>query len=406
MLGGGEWIIIHRGFSIMPAWMDEELRDLRRRGLYRQRRALQSAQGPRVRRKGRECVNFGSNDYLNLAADPRLAQAAMRATLRYGTGCGSSPLMVGYLPPQRALERALAEWEQTPAALTFPSGYAANLAVIAALAGRHDALFSDQLNHASLIDGCRLSRAAVHVYRHRDVGHLDELLRKNGTIARRRVIVTDTVFSMDGDLAPLADLVELADRHNAILVIDEAHGTGVLGMRGRGLTELLPAGVGLPEGRLIKIGTFSKALGSQGGFVCGGKQLIDWLVNRSRPYVFSTALAPPVAAAARRAIHVVAAEPQRRQWLFHLILLLRDLLRDIGYPAAEGLSPIMPVAVGDPRAAVRLSRRLLERGLLVPAVRPPSVPEGTARLRISLTSGHKEEDVIQLAQALRECRGE
>jgi 8-amino-7-oxononanoate synthase len=388
----------------MPAWMDEELRDLRRRGLYRQRRALQSAQGPRVRRKGREYVNFGSNDYLNLAADPRLAQSAMRATLRFGTGSGASPLMAGYLPPQRALERALAEWEQTPAALTFPSGYAANLAAVTALAGRDDAVFSDQLNHASLIDGCRLSRAAVHVYRHRDTGHLDELLRKHGTIARRRVIVTDTVFSMDGGLAPLADLVELADRHNAVLVIDEAHATGVLGMRGRGLTELLPAGVGLPEGRLVKVGTFSKALGSQGGFIVGGKQLIDWLVNRSRPYMFSTAMSPPTAAAARRAIHIVAAEPQRRQWLFHLILLLRDLLRDIGFPAAEGLSPILPVMVGDPRAAVGLSRRLLERGMFVPAVRPPSVPDGTARLRISLTSGHKEEDVIQLAQALRECR--
>ncbi|MFL5244397.1 MAG: aminotransferase class I/II-fold pyridoxal phosphate-dependent enzyme [Gemmataceae bacterium] len=220
-------------------WMDDDLAERRQRGLYRNRRPVQSRQGTRIVIRGRECVNFASNDYLNLAADPRLIRAASRAARRYGCGAGASPLVVGHLPPLRALERALARWEETEAALVFSSGFVSNLAVVSSLAGAEDVIFSDALNHASLIDGCRLSRAAVQVYRHADVNHLEELLRKHGAQSRRRLIITDTIFSMDGDLAPLAGLLDLAQKFDCLLVVDEAHATGVLGEHGRGLTELL-----------------------------------------------------------------------------------------------------------------------------------------------------------------------
>ncbi|TMQ31027.1 MAG: aminotransferase class I/II-fold pyridoxal phosphate-dependent enzyme, partial [Planctomycetota bacterium] len=296
-------------------WMDDDLAERKRRGLLRKRRSLQSAQGVRIRWRGRDLLNFASNDYLNLAADQRLARAAARAAYRYGSGAGASPLVAGYLPPLRKLERDLAAWEGTEAALVFSSGFAANLALVSALTEREDAIFSDALNHASLVDGCRLARCPVHVYRHTEVGHLEDLLRSAGKKARRRLIATDTVFSMDGDLAPLRELIELAERYDCMLLIDEAHATGVLGEQGRGATDLLPPRVKLDPNRLIKIGTLSKALGSQGGFVCGSRRLIDWLINRARPYIFSTALAPPCAAAARRAVRIVRDEPECRRRL-------------------------------------------------------------------------------------------
>jgi 8-amino-7-oxononanoate synthase len=311
----------------------------------------------------------------------------------------------GHLPPLRTLERALAAWEGTEAALVFASGYAANLAAVTALAGRGDAVFSDQRNHASLIDGCRLSRAHVFVYRHADLEHLRDLLHRHGPAARRRLIVSDTVFSMDGDLAPLAGLIDAAERHDALLLIDEAHATGVLGDGGRGLTDLLPPSLRYDPDRVVKVGTLSKALGAQGGFVCGSRRLVAYLVNRARPYVFSTGLAPPVAAAARRAVALILAEPDRRRRLLALAERLRDGLRALGHAASGSRCQVVPVLVGESVAAVALSARLEERGLLVPAIRPPSVPEGTARLRVSLTAGHTEADVRQLLSALAEVGG-
>ncbi len=383
----------------MPPSLDDDLTSLRRRGLYRVRRRLQSAQGPRVRLHGREFVNFSSNDYLNYAADPRLAEAAAEAARRFGCGAGASPLVSGLLPPLKALEDSLAAWEGTEAALVFSSGFVANLALVSTLAGRDDAIFSDALNHASLIDGCRLSRARVHVYRHVDLNHLEDLLKRESSRARRRLIVTDSIFSMDGDCAPLADLLKLADRFDCLLLLDEAHATGVVGEQGRGLTDLLPPGAA-PSERLIKMGTLSKALGSEGGFVCGDRRLIAWLVNHARPYIFSTALAPPAAAAAQLAVELVRKEPQRRLQLLGLAERLRDRLREIGKPTTSG-SQILPVIVGDSQGAMLLARRLQQQGLLVPAIRPPSVPEGTARLRISLTAGHTTADVDALVEALR-----
>jgi 8-amino-7-oxononanoate synthase len=379
--------------------MDDDLEDRRRRGLYRVRRRLQSGQGPHVRLGGRDLVNFASNDYLNLAGDPRLARAAARAARRYGTGAGASPLVSGHLPPLRALERDLARWEETEAALVFSSGFATNLAVVGTLAGKADAVFSDAWNHASLIDGCRLSGAHVHVYRHLDLDHLADLLRLEGGKARRRLIVTDSVFSMDGDVAPVRELLRLAERFDALLVFDEAHATGVLGEQGRGVTDGLT--VGERGDRLVKVGTLSKALGAQGGFVCGPRRLVSWLVNHARPYIFSTALAPPAAAAARRAIRLISEEPERREGLLRLAEGLRRDLRGLGLEVGGSRCQIVPVIVGDARRAVALARRLEEEGLLVPAIRPPSVPAGTSRLRISLTAGHSAEDVGRLVAALR-----
>ncbi len=378
--------------------MDDDLEERRQRGLYRVRRRVQSGPGARVLLHGRELINFSSNDYLGLAGDPRLARAAARAARRYGCGAGSSALVSGHLPPLRTLERALARWESAEAALVFSSGYAANLAIVSSLVDKADAVFSDARNHASLIDGCRLSRAAIHVYRHNDLDHLADLLRLEGPHARRRLIVSDTVFSMDGDLAPLAGLLELAERFDCLLLIDEAHATGVLGEHGRGVTDLLTPGLWSWD-RVIKVGTLSKALGSQGGFVCGSRQLIAFLVNHARPYIFSTALAPPLAAAARRAVTVVQSEPELRRHVLALAKRLREDLRELGGPVGDSACQIVPLIVGEARAALTLSRRLEEQGLLVPAIRPPSVPEGTARLRISVTAGHTETDITQLVAA-------
>jgi 8-amino-7-oxononanoate synthase len=375
--------------------MDDDLAARRRAGLYRTRRRLASGQGPTVRHRRADLVNFASNDYLAYAHDPRLARAAARAARRYGCGAGASPLVTGLLPPLRRLEADLAHWEGTEAALVFPSGFQGNVAVVSSLAGAPDALFSDAANHASLIDGCRLSRATVHVYRHNDLGHLDELLRARRD-ARRRFVVSDSVFSMDGDLADLAGLLLLAREHDALLLLDEAHATGVLGDRGRGLADAHP-----PDERLVKLGTLSKALGSQGGFVAGSRRVIDWLVNYARPYIFSTALAPPSAAAARRAVALVTQEPERRRHVLSLAEGLRQRLTALGLNVGPSACQIVPVIVGDAQAAVDLSRRLEALGLLVPAIRPPSVPDRTSRLRISLTAGHTEGDVERLVAALR-----
>ena len=384
--------------------MITELASIRKQGLYRVRRSIQSPQGPRIFWRNREFINFSSNDYLNLAGDPRLAKAAARAARRYGVGAGASPLISGYLPPVRHLERALAAWEGTEAALVFSSGFAANVGVVNTLAGPEDVIFSDELNHASLIDGCRLSSAQVRVYRHIDLEDLEALLIRHGPAARRRIIVTDSVFSMDGDWAPLPEILKLAQKHDALLLVDEAHATGVLGEHGRGLTEFLLGLECLAHSRLIKVGTLSKALGSQGGFVCGTRMLIEGLVNRCRPYIYSTGLAPPSAAAARRALRVVQEEPDRRRHLLALASVLRTRLQNLGYSNMPSRSQIVPVIVGDASAAMELSARLAERGFLVPAIRPPSVPEGTSRLRISLTAGHTEDDVERLAAEIGRSR--
>jgi 8-amino-7-oxononanoate synthase len=381
-------------------WMIEEVARLRAQGLFRRRRLLQSGQGPQVRLQGQGHINFSSNDYLGLASETRLARAASRAARRYGTGAGASPLVSGLTPPLQDLEKALAAWEEAEAALVFPSGFAANLSVVSALASQDAVVFSDALNHASIIDGCRLSRAPSHVYRHNDLGHLDDLLRTHGPSCRRRILVSDSVFSMDGDTADVAGLWGLAKEHDAVLVLDEAHATGVLGSQGRGLSDGLPPEA-LASGRLLKVGTLSKALGSQGGFVVGSQIAITYLVHRARPYIFSTALAPPAAAAALQALHVCQQEPQRRGHLLRLAERLRRQLRDAGFDVGGSTTQIIPILLGTPEKALALQDRLRQHRLVVPAIRPPSVPEGASRLRVSLSALHTEEDVAQLVAALK-----
>ena len=365
-----------------------------RRAIRRRLRPLDGGIGPRVVIDGRSVIQLCSNDYLGLAAHPAVTRAAADAALEYGAGAGSARLIVGTSAPHAALERDIAELKQTEAAVVLSSGYHANAGVLPILAGAEDVIFSDGLNHASLIDGCRLSRAAVRVYRHADAGHLDRLLHDAGGF-RHRLIVTETVFGMDGDLAPLADLVALARRHDAWIVVDEAHATGVFGRHGGGLVSQL----GLTEAVDIQIGTLSKALGSLGGYVAGSAALIDWVVNAARTFIYTTALPPAAVAAARAAIAVLTAEPERRDLLWAHATWLREHLTRIGFRLGPSRSPILPVLVGDAEAAVRLGDALLAHGVLAPAIRPPTVPGGTARLRVTPMATHTADDLAGAVDA-------
>ena len=377
-------------------WLDDALADLDRRGLRRQLLVRETAQrGDAVKIDGRMLVNFGSNDYLGLAADERVVSAVGNALDAAGWGAGASPLVTGRADLHAQLEAALARFEETEAALLFPTGYAANVGAITALAGKGDAIFSDELNHASIIDGCRLSGAAVHIYRHCDLNHLAQLLRQSASF-RRKLIVTDSLFSMHGDLAPLVGLADLAAQYSAMLMVDEAHATGVFGARGRGLCEQ----VGVEDSVQIRIGTLSKALGSHGGFVAGPRTLIDWLANRARPYFFSTAAPAATAAAGLAALRLVESQPERRRLLLEKSAWLPHRLAEHGLiPAAAG-SQIIPVILGDPDRTMAAAAELRRRGFFVPGIRPPSVPPGQSLLRISLTSSHTQEQLEQLLAAL------
>lgn len=376
-------------------WIDAALSGLEEQGLRRRRPERAGPQVVRAVIDGQELINFGSNDYLGLAGDPRLAEAVRQAAAREGWGSGASPLLGGLGESHRRLEAGLAEFEGTEAALVFPSGFAANCGTVAALVGPGDVVYSDRKNHASLLDGCRLSRADFRVYPHNDFARLDRMLARPSKHGRR-LIVTDGLFSMDGDLAPLGELVGVAERHGAMLLVDEAHATGVFGPRGRGVAEQL--GV---DGRVpVRVGTLSKALGCAGGFVAGSRRLVEWLVNRARPYVFSTAMPAAAAAAALAALEVVEHEPERRQDLLARAAALRDALKQRGWNTGCSASQIIPIVVGRPERAVELSGQLRDRGLYVPAIRPPTVPEGEACLRVSLTRAHTPEMIERLVTAL------
>ncbi len=382
------------------AWIDDELAALEREGLRRRLLTREGPQSIRLGIDGRELVNFGSNDYLGLAADARLAEAAVEAIRREGWGSGASPLITGHAAAHRALERRLAEFEGTEAALVFSSGFVANAGAIAALVGPGDAVYCDRKNHASLYDGCRLSRADVRVYPHGDCGRLAALLAESQNKHRRRLIATDGLFSMDGDVAPLADLADLARRHDAMLLVDEAHATGVFGRQGRGTAEHL----GVEDGVHIRVGTLSKALGCSGGFVAGSRSLIEWMVNRARPYVFSTAGPAANAAAAKTALDIVSREPQQREQLLARSESLRLALSERGWSTGASASQIIPLVVGEAERAVTLAAQLRERGLFVPAIRPPTVPDGEACLRLSLTAAHAEAMIEELLAALESYR--
>ncbi|BBO36337.1 8-amino-7-oxononanoate synthase [Lacipirellula parvula] len=377
-------------------WIDAELAGLRQRDLLRELPAPFDLQTTTIEVAGRPLINFASNDYLGLAADPRLAAAAAEACHATGVGRGASPLVCGRSTIHAELERRLAEFEHAEAALLFPSGFAANAGIVPALADRGDAIFADAKNHASLIDGCRLSRAETHIYRHNDAAHLAELLATHAPQARRSLIATDTLFSMDGDVAPLVEIAALARRYDAMLLLDEAHATGVFGPHGRGLAEAASIE---PDGA-IRIGTMSKALGVAGGFVVGPQALVDYLANRARSYVFSTAQPASTAAAAIVALDVVVAEPQRRTQLLATAADLRERLQAAGWRTGDSASQIIPIEVGPAAEAVALSRRLRDAGFWVPAIRPPSVPPGESLLRLSLTANHTPAMIGALLAAL------
>jgi glycine C-acetyltransferase/8-amino-7-oxononanoate synthase len=370
----------------------ERLEELRDRGLYRRLRLIGGPQGPRVTLDGKQVLLLCSNDYLGLANHPKVRGAAAEAAMRWGAGAGASRLISGNMQPHSRLEKRLAAFKGYESALLFGSGYLANTGTIAALAGDGEVVFSDELNHASIIDGCRLSRAETFVYRHGDVEHLAWGLRKAG--GRAALIVTDGVFSMDGDVAPLTELSELAERHGCRLMVDEAHATGAIGPGGRGSV----AAAGLSGEVDVVMGTLGKALGSYGAYVCANRETTDYLLNTARSFVFSTALPPSVAAAGLAALELLESQPERVGRLGANARTLRDAFADEGLEVGNSETQIVPVPVGDAGTAMELCERLLERGVFAQGIRPPTVPEGSSRLRFTVMSTHRREELQRAAK--------
>ncbi len=380
--------------------LHEQLSALEAAGLRRRRRIVEHAGGQGVHCvvEGQEVLSFCSNDYLGLAQDSRVAEALAGAAREHGAGAGASHLVSGHHREHHALEEELAWFAGRERALLFSTGYMANLGVVTALAGRGDAVFEDRLNHASLLDAGLLSRARFARFPHGDAGALEARLARHG--GTRSLVLTDGVFSMDGDVAPLGRLAAACRRHSAWLVVDDAHGLGVLGPRGGGSIELHGLG---PAEVPVLVGTLGKAFGTFGAFVAGDAALVDYLIQRARTYIYTTALPPAVAAATRQALALSIAEPWRRERVLGLVARFRRQAAQADLPLADSATPIQPVLVGDARAAVAASERLLAQGLLVPAIRPPTVPEGSSRLRVTFSAGHTEQHVDRLVEALVEA---
>jgi 8-amino-7-oxononanoate synthase len=371
--------------------VSERLEELRDRGLYRQLRLIEGAQGPTVTLDGRPVLLLCSNNYLGLADRPQVREAAAEAALRWGAGAGASRLISGTMDPHQAVESRLAAFKGYEAALLFGSGYLANTGVIAALAGRGEVVFSDELNHASIVDGCRLSRAEIFVYRHGDVDHLAWGLRRAG--GRASLIVTDGVFSMDGDVAPLPELLELARQHGARLMVDEAHATGAVGPGGRGSV----SAAGLSGEVDVVVGTLGKALGSYGAYVCAGGELVDFLVNTARPFIFSTAPPPSAVGAALAALEVLEAEPALVLRLQENAETLRSALGTQGLEVGHSTTQVVPLHVGDAETTMDLCERALLRGVFAQGIRPPTVPEGSSRLRFTVMATHQRQELVEAA---------
>jgi glycine C-acetyltransferase/8-amino-7-oxononanoate synthase len=371
----------------------ERLEEIRDRGLYRKLRLISGPQGPRVLLDGRPVLLLCSNNYLGLADHPRVREAAADAAMRYGVGAGASRLVSGNMTIHRRLEEQLAEFKGTPACVVFGSGYLANTGVVSALAQDGDVVFSDSLNHASIVDGCRLARAETFVYDHCDMEHLEWGLREAG--GRGSLIVTDGVFSMDGDVAPLAEIVELAQRYDARVMVDDAHGVGAVGPEGRGAV----ADAGVEEEVDIVMGTLGKSLGSYGAYACCDRTMAKYLVNTARSLIFSTALPPPAVAGALAALELLIGQPERVFKLQRNARLMRQEL------AAEGIdiqseTQILPIVIGSASAAVAASERLLERGIFAQAIRPPTVPDGTSRLRLAVMASHSASELKPAAREI------
>lgn len=379
---------------------EAKLLQLNQQGLLRRRRVVTGPQGPRMVVDGHSCLSFVSNDYLGLANHPEAVRAAVAALEKFGVGAGASALISGHSAAMEELEAALAQWQGQSRALHFSSGYMANVGILQAVVEEGAAVFSDQLNHASLIDGLRLTRAAErHVYPHSHGGELERLLKASQ--APQRVIVTDAVFSMDGDLAPLRQLADLAEVYDALLVVDDAHGVGVLGPEGRGSL----AALGINSQRIIYMATLGKALGVSGAFVTATEHWMEWLLQRARTYIFTTGTPPALASALCSNLEICRQESWRREHLQSLSQRLMEGLQQISLKTLPSQSAIHALVVGENQRALDLSHALWERGIWVPAIRPPTVPEGSARLRISLSALHQESDVDRLLEALEEVHG-
>jgi glycine C-acetyltransferase/8-amino-7-oxononanoate synthase len=368
-------------------------------GLYRRMRLISGPQGPRVLLDGRPVLLLCSNNYLGLADHPRVRQAAADAAMRWGVGAGASRLVSGNMTIHRRLEERLAEFKRAERCILFGSGYLANVGVVSALARKGDVVFSDELNHASLVDGCRLSKARTFVYRHRDPEHLAWGFRE--AQGRGALIVTDGVFSMDGSVAPLAEIVELARRHDARVVVDEAHATGAVGPGGRGTV----AAAGLEDEVDVVVGTLGKALGAYGAYACCDRTTARWLVNTARTLVYSTALPPPVTAAALAAVDLLASEPRLVERLERNAAVLRESLDERGLSTGTARAHILPLVLGGAEETVAASRRALDGGIFAQAIRPPTVPEGTSRLRLTVMASHRRSELRAAARTLAEAAG-
>jgi 8-amino-7-oxononanoate synthase len=377
--------------------IEARLGEIRSRGLYRRMRCVSGPQGPRVLLDGKPVLLLCSNNYLGLADHPRVREAAAEAAMRYGAGSGASRLVSGNMTIHRRLEEQIAVFKRSEACLLFGSGYLANAGVVSALAREGDVVFSDSLNHASIIDGCRLAKADTFVYDHCDTDHLEWGLRQ--AEGRGSLIVTDGVFSMDGDLAPLERIVELAQRHDARVMVDDAHGTGAVGPEGRGSV----AAAGLEDEVDVVVGTLGKALGSYGAYVCCDQSLAKYLINTARTLIFSTALSPPAVAAAMAALELLREQPRRVEKLQRNARVLREALAAGGVPVPGSSTQIVPLLVGDASEAVRASERALERGIFAQAIRPPTVPEGTSRLRLAVMASHTKSELREAAGVLAAC---
>lgn len=378
--------------------LQRKLDGLKVEGLYRWLRQVDGPQGPRIRVDGREVIHFAGGDYLGLACHPRLIQAACQATLRYGCGAAAARLISGNHELYPQLEERLARFKQAEAALLFSTGYQANLGVISALMDSQGVIFSDALNHASIVDGCRLSRAQVRIFPHNDLAVLERLLKREISTGRR-LIVVDGLYSMDGDVAPLREIVRLAERYACMTMVDDSHSTGVLGKTGRGSAEA--AGV---LGRIdIETGSLAKALGGFGAYVVGSRTVIEYLINRSRPFIFTCALPPAVLATVLEALAIMEQEPERRQRLWDNTRYMRTGLQEVGFEVSTSGTQIIPLMVGNPERAMRFCQELLDRGVFAQGIRYPAVPRGTERIRLTVTASHSTVDLDSALTALAEA---
>ena len=374
----------------------EKLKNLKERGLLREIKDRVSPQGPKVKFDGREYVNFSSNDYLGLASHPYIIDRVKKALDDYGYGSAASRLLGGGSALHKELEDKIAQFKNTESALVLNSGYAANTGIIPAITGVDDVIFSDELNHASIIDGCRLSKAKTLIYRHKDLYHLEELIKKEE--AKRKIVIVDTVFSMDGDIAPLSGIYDICKKNNIVLYIDDAHGTGVLGS-GRGALSHFDI---RPEASIIQMGTFSKALGSFGAFIAGSGDVIEWILNTARSFIFSTALPSCIIAAAVAALELIERDSEliKRLWVNREKVALH--LKELGYDIMASETPIISLKTETVENTLRISRHLYEKSIFAPAIRPPTVRE--PRLRITVTAAHTDEDIERLIEALRDIK--